>query len=76
MGNGGAGKGGGLSQNGGFPKSNKCKQGGGGSKFWSFCGNVIIEWTPLIYCGWPKKVWIASFPDGAKAIDWNVAVLN
>ena len=23
-----------------------------------------------------KKVWIASFPDGAKAIDWNVAVLN
>ena len=29
-----------------LPKSNKCKQGGGGGgvKLWSFGENVIIEW--------------------------------
>ena len=47
MSNGGAGRGE-RSQKRGPPKSNKCKQGGGvggggGSKFWSFCENVIIE---------------------------------
>ena len=26
-----------------LPKSNKCEQGGGASKFWSFCENVIVE---------------------------------
>ena len=30
----------------GLPKSSKCKQEGGGSKFWSFSENVIIE-SPL-----------------------------
>ena len=30
-------------QNKGLPKSNKCKQGGGGSKFWAFGEKVIIE---------------------------------
>ena len=43
LGNGGAGRWD-RSRKGALPKSNKCKQGGGGgSKFWSFCENVIIE---------------------------------
>ena len=43
------GGGGGLMQNfecseeGGLPKSNKCEQGGRGSKFWSFFEDVITE---------------------------------
>ena len=57
-------------------KSNNCKQGVGEVQI------LVILWecnnwmTPLVYCGWTKKVWIASFTDRAKAIDWNVAVFN
>ena len=40
---GGGGGGGEQSQKGVLPKSNKCKQGRGGYRFWSFCDNVIIE---------------------------------
>ena len=36
-------EGGQRSQKEGLPKSNKCKQGGGGSKFWAFEEKVIIE---------------------------------
>ena len=35
-----------FSQVGGWPKSKKCKQRGGGSKFWLFFDNVIIECPP------------------------------
>ena len=31
-----------------LPKSNECKQGGEGSKFWSICENEIIKW-PLSF---------------------------
>ena len=71
--NGGAGNGGGgeitFTEN-RVPKIKKVQAiGMEGSKFCSFCENVIIKMTALVWCGWPKKVWIASFPDGGKAID-------
>ena len=51
----------------GFSKSYKCKQGGGGSKFWSLCDNIIIECPqPYIYdihmegSGLGMRSWILS----------------